>query len=120
MQAAVNYAAAFPVEILWRQAPSKTLRGLFGSDKSRATALEMICADFLAGAHLENPDPRILLSSTLRLLTQLQTKRLRLCLDANAYRNPHRRILERDGWRICYPLFRLPSSHSHLTRFFSS
>jgi len=27
----------------------------------------MICADFLAGAHLENGDPRILLFSMLRL-----------------------------------------------------
>jgi len=27
----------------------------------------MICADFLAGAHLENGDPKILLFSMLRL-----------------------------------------------------
>jgi len=40
---------------------------MLGSDKSRGYCLEMICADFLAGAHLEDADPRILLSSTLRL-----------------------------------------------------
>jgi len=40
---------------------------MLGSDKSRGYCLEMICADFLAGAHLEDADPRILLSSILRL-----------------------------------------------------
>ena len=40
---------------------------MLGSDKSRGYCLEMICADFLAGAHLEDADPRILVSSTLRL-----------------------------------------------------
>ncbi len=40
---------------------------MLGSDKSRGYCLEMICADFLAGAHLEEANPRILLSSTLRL-----------------------------------------------------
>ena len=39
---------------------------MLGSDRSRGYCLEMICADFLAGAHLQD-DPRILLSSTLRL-----------------------------------------------------
>jgi hypothetical protein len=40
---------------------------MLGSDKSRGYCLEMICADFLAGAQLENGDPAILLSSMLRL-----------------------------------------------------
>ena len=40
---------------------------MLGTDKSSGYCLEMICADFLAGAHLENADSRILLSSTLRL-----------------------------------------------------
>jgi len=40
---------------------------MLGSDKSRGYCLEMICADFLAGAHLENGEPRILLFSMLRL-----------------------------------------------------
>jgi hypothetical protein len=40
---------------------------MLGSDKSRGYCLEMICADFLAGAHLEDANPRILFSSTLRL-----------------------------------------------------
>ncbi len=40
---------------------------MLGSDKSRGYCLEMICADFLAGAHLENGNPKVLLCSMLRL-----------------------------------------------------
>jgi hypothetical protein len=36
---------------------------MLGSDKSRGYCLEMICADFLAGAHLDNGNPEILLDS---------------------------------------------------------
>jgi hypothetical protein len=39
---------------------------MLGSDKSRGYCLEMICADFLAGAHLDNGDPEILLHSISR------------------------------------------------------
>lgn len=37
-----------------------------GSDKFRGYCLEMICADFLAGANLENENPDVLLRSALR------------------------------------------------------
>ena len=33
---------------------------MLGTDKSRGYCLEMICADFLAGANLENGNPQIL------------------------------------------------------------
>jgi len=36
---------------------------MLGSDKARGYCLEMICADFLAGTHIENGDPKILLFS---------------------------------------------------------
>jgi hypothetical protein len=36
---------------------------MLGSDKSRGYCLEMICADFLAGANLDNGNPEILLRS---------------------------------------------------------
>jgi hypothetical protein len=36
---------------------------MLGNDKSRGYCLEMICADFLAGAHLEDGNPEILLQS---------------------------------------------------------
>ncbi len=39
---------------------------MLGSDKSRGYCLEMICADFLAGANLENGEPELLLFSLRR------------------------------------------------------
>lgn len=39
---------------------------MLGTDKSRGYCLEMICADFLAGANLESENPGILLQSALR------------------------------------------------------
>jgi hypothetical protein len=39
---------------------------ILGSDKSRGYCLEMICADFQAGANLENETPEVLLQSALR------------------------------------------------------
>ena len=40
---------------------------MLGSDKSRGYCLEMICADFLAGAHADGGAPTVLLRSMLRL-----------------------------------------------------
>ena len=40
---------------------------MLGSDKSRGYCLEMICADFLAGANLDNGNPEVLLQSIVRL-----------------------------------------------------
>ena len=39
---------------------------MLGTDKSRGYCLEMICADFLAGANLDNGDPETLLFSMAR------------------------------------------------------
>src|SRR5215470_13934788 len=44
----------------------ETAARMLGSDKSRGYCLEMICADFLAGAHLDNGNPDILLNSISR------------------------------------------------------
>ncbi len=44
----------------------ETAARMLGTDKSRGYCLEMICADFLAGAHLDNGNPEILLSSISR------------------------------------------------------
>jgi len=44
---------------------------MLGSDKSRGYCLEMICADFLAGASLQGGDPEVLYLSVLRLLEML-------------------------------------------------
>lgn len=40
---------------------------MLGTDRSRGYCLEMICADFLAGANLENGDPEMLLCAMTRL-----------------------------------------------------
>ena len=39
---------------------------MLGSDRSRGYCLEMICADFLAGANLDNGDPETMLFSMNR------------------------------------------------------
>ena len=44
---------------------------MLGSDKSRGYCLEMICADFLAGAHAEDVNSNVLLFSTSRLFQLL-------------------------------------------------
>ena len=45
----------------------ETAAMMLGSDKSRGYCLEMICADFLAGANLENGNPDALQQSVARL-----------------------------------------------------
>jgi len=44
---------------------------MLGSDKSRGYCLEMICADFLAGASLDNGNPRLLWQSISRFFNFL-------------------------------------------------
>ena len=51
---------------------------MLGTDKSRGYCLEMICADFLAGANLENGDPEFLLQSMSTVLQVLAGRRNRL------------------------------------------
>jgi hypothetical protein len=47
---------------------------MLGSDKSRGYCLEMVCADFVAGVHVqEDGDPRVLLRALLRLFGLLDT-----------------------------------------------
>src|SRR5438309_2392043 len=47
---------------------------MLGTDKSRGYCLEMICADFLAGANLEHSNPELLLHSIRRFFKFLPTK----------------------------------------------
>jgi hypothetical protein len=49
----------------------ETAARMLGSDKSRGYCLEMICADFLAGANLENGNPDVLLMSLERFFNFL-------------------------------------------------
>jgi hypothetical protein len=60
---------------------------MLGTDKSRGYCLEMICADFLAGANLENGNPEILLSSMtlfFKFLPGEQQQQFLSCLDQKA------------------------------------
>ena len=47
---------------------------MLGSDKSRGYCLEMICADFLAGANLGDPNPEMLLFSMTRFFRFLPSE----------------------------------------------
>ncbi|MGA2859177.1 MAG: hypothetical protein ABSE40_20100 [Candidatus Sulfotelmatobacter sp.] len=58
------------------QAP-ETAALMLGSDKSRGYCLEMICADFLAGANLDNQNPETLLvfnDAVLQVLPEPQER----------------------------------------------
>src|ERR1022692_4067782 len=54
---------------------------MLGTDKSRGYCLEMICADFLAGAHLDNGNPEILLNSISRYYTFLPGEQRQVFLN---------------------------------------
>ena len=54
---------------------------MLGTDKSRGYCLEMICADFLAGANLENANSHVLLQSILRFFKFLPSEEKRTFLD---------------------------------------
>jgi len=54
---------------------------MLGSDKSRGYCLEMICADFLAGAHLDGTNPELLLFSQKRFFRFLSRQQQKLFLE---------------------------------------
>ncbi len=54
---------------------------MLGTDKSRGYCLEMICADFLAGANLEGANPQALLLSLARLFNLLPSPQQRQFLE---------------------------------------
>ena len=47
---------------------------MLGIDKSRGYCLEMICADFVAGANLESAEPEVLLRAVARVFQFLPTE----------------------------------------------
>jgi hypothetical protein len=54
---------------------------MLGTDKSRGYCLEMICADFLAGASLESGNPEVLLQSIMRVFKFLPDQDRQAFLD---------------------------------------
>ena len=55
---------------------------MLGSEKSRGYCLEMICADFLAGANLDQARPEQLLRSALHFFGFLTEEQQRVFLDS--------------------------------------
>jgi hypothetical protein len=55
---------------------------MLGSDRSRGYCLEMICADFLAGANLDNGGPETLLFSMTRFFRFLPEEQRHAFLEA--------------------------------------
>ncbi len=92
---------------------------MLGSDKSRGYCLEMICADFLAGAALETgeSEPNIAYPTTTNgdsfvgseqtdfdgdtseMNNSASQKRPRIRATPRLYATMRRVVLERDGWR---------------------
>jgi hypothetical protein len=60
---------------------------MLGSNRSRGYCLEMICADFVAGANLDHGDPEMLLFAMTRFfkfLPEAQRQQFLSCLDQKA------------------------------------
>ncbi len=55
---------------------------MLGTDKSRGYCLEMICADFLAGANLDNGNPEVLLMSMNRFFQFLPPQQQKSFLES--------------------------------------
>jgi hypothetical protein len=55
---------------------------MLGTDRSRGYCFEMICADFLAGANLDNGDPATLLFSVTRFFKFLPNEQRQVFLES--------------------------------------
>jgi hypothetical protein len=62
----IIYFKLYKSQLLIVEQAIETAALMPGTEKSRGYCLEMICADFLAGAHLEDENPEVLLQSALR------------------------------------------------------
>jgi hypothetical protein len=65
----IIYFKLFKTQLPVLEQALETAALMLGSDKSRGYCLEMICADFVAGADLENPGPNALASALRRLFS---------------------------------------------------
>jgi hypothetical protein len=63
----ILYFKVYKSQITVIEQALETAALMLGSDKSRGYCLEMICADFVAGANLENANPDALLQSVARV-----------------------------------------------------
>ncbi|HEV3220175.1 MAG TPA: hypothetical protein VGZ48_10420 [Candidatus Acidoferrales bacterium] len=67
----IIYFKLFKTQLPVVEQALETAALMLGTEKSRGYCLEMICADFLAGANLEQQDPRAMASSLRRLVAFL-------------------------------------------------
>jgi hypothetical protein len=65
----IIYFKLFKTQLPVLEQALETAALMLGSDKSRGYCLEMICADFVAGADLENQGPSALASPLRRLFS---------------------------------------------------
>lgn len=105
------------------------------TENCQVCTLWTICADFLAGAHMDSDDPEIMLDSISRyykflptegsvprrspaegLMSTIPPKRPRLKLHPEAYRELYRQVLQRDSWR-CYACGTMKNLQVHHLRF---
>lgn len=63
----IIYFKLFKTQLPVVEGAIETAAAMLGNDKARGYCLEMICADFLAGAHLGDGNPDILKMSVCRL-----------------------------------------------------
>src|SRR3954462_10029327 len=67
----IIYFKLYKTQVPWVEQAMETATLMLGTDKSRGYCLEMICADFLAGASLEDTDQSMLMHLLSRLVTFL-------------------------------------------------
>jgi hypothetical protein len=77
----IIYFKVYKSQILIIERAIETAELMLGTDNSRGYCLEMICADFLAGANLDSGDPLILLRAAVRFFTFLPGEHKRAFLD---------------------------------------
>ena len=76
----ISYFKLYQSQIPVIERAIETAALMLGTDKSRGYCLEMICADFLAGANLGNENPEALLQSALRFFKFLSGEERRTFL----------------------------------------
>jgi hypothetical protein len=77
----VIYFKVYKSQLVVIEQALETAALMLGSDKSRGYTLEMICADFLAGANLETGNSDVLMTSLDRLFDSLPQPKRQEFLD---------------------------------------
>ena len=116
----IIYCKACKTQIPIIEQTIETAALMLGTDKSRGYCLEMICADFLAGANLENEDPTVAPAVHVTILqipswgttpglparserksvvNPILPKRPRQQLAPELHGRLKEQVLRRDGWK---------------------